>query len=363
MNTNPNNNYCLNCETPFSVSRSDNEEIYCFACGQSSKDSKLSFWKLIKDGVSNIFNLDSRIVHTIKDIIFPSKLTKTYISGKRKYYVNPVRLFIFTLLAIVTSVLWFANLDEVKFGNKGMSIRAEDSRMLDRYDALVDTLDIVNQEAVIDTIRKKLFAGVKKTELDSIGSSENLQLWDMGDKVRAYGITAYDAVHLSRSEIYNKYGVKGFFNKIMVSQYIRVTTNPSGILDFAVKNLTWAVMITLILVSFFLKLLYIRRAYYLVEHSVLLLNLHSFFFLLLGFTVLLNTSVYSIFSSYGGDYDIYLIGIPVLFGFIVHLRAIKNYYGHNLFVAMIVQFIYNTAYVIIFFFSSLLVGLISVFLY
>lgn len=357
------NNYCLNCNHVYSVDGLGEEEIFCTNCGQSNKESKLSFWRLIRDGVSNLFNLDSRIVHTVKDIIYPSKLTRTYIAGKRKYYVNPVRLFIFTLIAIVTSMLWLANFDDIHFGNKTMSTRAEDSNILDKYDDLVDTLDIQNHKPVTDTIRKKLFAGVRNTKTDTIGLGENVQLFNMGKTIHAYGISAYDAVHLSRDQIYNKYKVEGFVNKVMVSQYIRISTNPSGTLAFIVKNLTWAVMITLILMSFFMKLLYIRKGYYTVEHSVLLLNLHSFGFLLLGFIVLLNTASYSLFSSYDGDYDWLLIGGPILFGFIVQLIAIKKYYDHNLFIAFIVQLFINSVYFFIFCFASLLVGLISVFLY
>ena len=363
MSLNPNHNYCLNCNHPYPSIELGQEEIFCINCGQSNKESKLSFWKLIKDGISNIFNLDSRIVHTIKDIIYPSKLTKTYIAGKRKYYVNPVRLFIFTLIAIVTSMLWLANFDDIHFGKKAMSTRAEDSKILDKYDDLVDTLDIQNHKQITDTIRKKLFAGVRNTKTDTIGLGENVQLFNMGKTIHGYGISAYDAVHLSRNQIYQKYKVEGFIDKVMVSQYIRVSTDPSGTLAFMVKNLTWAVMITLIFMSFFMKLLYIRKGYYTVEHSVLLLNLHSFGFLLLGLIVLMNTAAYSFYLGYSGKYDGYMIGLPIVFGFLVQLLSIKKYYGHNLFVAFIVQIIINTAYFIIFCFASLLVALISVFLY
>ncbi len=363
MPTKPNHNYCLNCNHTYTSVVLEGEEVFCVNCGQSNKESKLSFWRLIRDGVSNLFNLDSRIVHTIKDIIYPSKITQTYIAGKRKYYVNPVRLFIFTLIAIVTSMLWLANFEDISFGNKTMSTRAEDSNILDQYDDLVDTLDYQNHKPLTDTIRKKLFAGVSNTKTDTIGLGENVQLFNMGETIHGYGISAYDAVHLDRDQIYSKYKIEGFINKVMVSQYIRVATNPSGTLAFMVKNMTWAVMITLILMSFFMKLLYIRKGYYTVEHSVLLLNLHSFGFLLIGLIVLMNAIFYSLFSGYDGDYDGLMIGIPILFGFLVQLKAIKKYYGHNLFVAFVVQIIINTAYFIIFCLASLLVALISVFLY
>lgn len=363
MSIAPNHNYCLNCNHPYPTTDLEKEEIFCSNCGQSNKESKLSFIKLLRDGVSNLFNLDNRIVHTIKDIIFPSKLTKTYIAGKRKYYVNPVRLFIFTLIAIVTSMLWFANFDDIHFGSKTLSSRAEDSKMLDKYDDLMDTLEFQNSKPLIDTIRKRLFDGIKNTESDTIGLRENLKLFNMGKTIHGYGISTYDAVHLNKTQIYHKYKIEKFIDKVMVSQYIRVSTNPSGTLAFMVKNLTWAVMITLIVMSFFMKLLYIRTGYYTVEHSVLLLNLHSFGFLLLGLIVIMNTAAYSLFPTYSGEYDLYMISLPLVFGFLVHLLSIKKYYGHNIFVALIVQIIINTVYFIIFCFASLLVALISVFLY
>ena len=359
----PNTNYCLNCSTSFPESYSGKKEIFCGNCGQSSKESKLSFWRLIKDGISNIFNLDSRLVHTIKDIIYPSKLTKTYIAGKRKYYVNPVRLFIFTLIAIVTTVLWLANFDDIHFNNMDMNARAEKSKILDQFDELSDTLNINNHEVITDTIRKRLFSGVNNTKSDTIGTGEGLQIMNWGKQVNEYGISAFDAVHLGRNQIYFKYKVEGFWNKVKVSQYIRVITNPSGAIAFMVKNLTWAVIITIIQMSFVLKLLYYRSRYYMVEHSVLLLNLHSFAFIILGLVIFINTAMYSFISGYAGEYDAFAISIPILFGFAVQYIALKKYYNHGIIQALLSQSFINTIYLIIFVLSILLVAFISVFLY
>jgi len=104
-NTSTNTN-CLNCGTAFVQEHgAPINDVHCYRCGQAKKEGRLSIIRLLKDGISSIFNLDGRLAHTLKDLFFTSKMTRAYIAGKRKFYVNPARLFIFSLILLVSLIV------------------------------------------------------------------------------------------------------------------------------------------------------------------------------------------------------------------------------------------------------------------
>ncbi len=360
MVKNPNHNYCLNCNTPFVNPPVDDQEIYCTECGQSNKNTKLSVIKLLRDGLSNIFNLDSRLVHTFTDIIYPSKLTRTYIRGRRKYYVNPARLFVFLAIILIAVILNTIKLDNISFGVDRVYSKAEKSALLDKYDALTDTMDIESHKAVVDTIRTRLFDNTEGAKSDFIG---NMQGKVMGYQIdiERFKITTYDAIHLSQDSLFSKYKIEQFLDKLIVGQHVRIMTNPVGGLTYLIKNATWVLLITIILLSLFMYLLYIRHKFYLIEHSVLLLNSHSFLFLLSILGLLLYKFGITTYLGKNGDENV--TNIIMLIIIIVQFLTIKKYYQQGVFKTLVKQFMINFAYLIIFLVSSVMVALISVILY
>ena len=352
--------YCLNCNAPLASGTNQAQESFCTNCGQSSKDSRLSFRRLIRDAVSNILNLDSRLIHTFRDLIFPSRLTRTYIEGKRKYYVNPVRLFIFMVIALITLSLFCINIDNSKFGVDDFFSKAERSKLMEEYSNLVDTIDISGHEEIVDSIKAKLFNKVKLLDKDTIGIN-GLDLFSFVRPMDSFGISRYDGFHLSEKELFEKYNVTSFWDKINVGQYIRITTNPTGGIKHIIKNLTWAVFLSVLLISFFMKLLYIRNHYYLVEHAVLVLNSHSLLFLLSG--IYLCASVFIELEKNDGEFEVILLFIMLVAIYVIQFLTLKKYYKQGFFKTAIKQILINSAYMIIFNLAVFIVALISVILY
>lgn len=351
--------YCLNCKTPFYDDINQKKEFFCPNCGQSSKDSRLSFTRLIKDAISNILNLDSRLIHTFRDIFYPSKLTRTYIEGKRKYYVNPARLFIFMLLVLITLSISSINIDNTNFGLDDFYGQAERSKLMEEYSNLVDTVDISGHEEIVDSIKSKLFNKVNQMDTDTLG--KNVNLLNLGRSIESFGISKYDGLHLSPKELFEKYNVTAYWDKITVGQYIRITTNPVGGIKHIVGNLTWAVFLSVLLISFIMKLLYIRNHYYLVEHAVLVLNSHSLLFLLSG--IYLSISVFIDFNENNEIIKTILFFVMLVLIYVLQFRTLKKYYKQGFFKTAIKQILINSAYYLIFMMSVFIVALISVILY
>lgn len=358
MPTTSNQNYCLNCKTEFTSVPTKDKEVFCAACGQSNRESKLSIVKLLKDGLANVLNLDSRLVHTFRDILFPAKLTRAYIEGRRKYYVNPARLFIFLLIGLVTLSLYFINFENQNLGVDKIYTKAEKTKLLDTYDTLLDSLGIEEGNEITDTIRKKLFYKIESSKTDTIGN-DGPEIFGLGRSIQSFGISTYDAVHLTSKDIFTKYKVEDFWDKINVGQYIRLRTNPAGAFTFFIKNITWALFITVIFMSLFMKLLYWRGKYYTVEHAVLILNSHSLLFVvtIILLTLLITFGDPSTFA-FGGSIGLAIIGI-----FIIQYLSLKKYYQQGVLKTLFKQFLINNVYLFIFTLASFAVGLISLFLY
>ncbi|MGA8276729.1 MAG: DUF3667 domain-containing protein [Rhodanobacteraceae bacterium] len=83
---------CANCGAPMLGP-------YCYACGQPQKGMIRHLASVMSDVADTIFNVDSRVFHTLLPLYFrPGFLTVEYIAGRRVRYVTPFRLFFFLSL-------------------------------------------------------------------------------------------------------------------------------------------------------------------------------------------------------------------------------------------------------------------------
>ena len=81
---------CPNCGNFF-----DPDFKFCPYCGQENKPLDLRLRHLLGEFLSANFNLDSKLLRTLRLLIFhPAKLTQEYLAGKRQKYITPVRLYL-----------------------------------------------------------------------------------------------------------------------------------------------------------------------------------------------------------------------------------------------------------------------------
>ncbi|NBL65809.1 DUF3667 domain-containing protein [Flavobacterium sp. NST-5] len=80
---------CLNCNYVV-------DHIFCPNCGQENSETRQSFHYLFTHFAEDLTHYDSSFWKTMKALLLqPGKLTNEYLSGKRKKYVPPVKLYIF----------------------------------------------------------------------------------------------------------------------------------------------------------------------------------------------------------------------------------------------------------------------------
>jgi len=99
--------HCENCGVPLTGH-------YCGQCGQAAVDYRRSFRHVMADVLDSFLNWDSKFFTTIALLIFkPWRLTNEFLAGKRVRYVNPLRLY------LLASILFFF---AVNYGAKGLRI-------------------------------------------------------------------------------------------------------------------------------------------------------------------------------------------------------------------------------------------------
>ncbi len=73
---------------------------YCAQCGQAAIDYHRSFGTLIADAADAFLNLDERFLKTFALVLFkPWRLTNEFLAGRRQSYVHPLRLYLLASVA------------------------------------------------------------------------------------------------------------------------------------------------------------------------------------------------------------------------------------------------------------------------
>ena len=81
---------------------------YCSNCGQKVTDLKQSFWSFLMEYLANAFQLDTRLLPTLREmVIHPGRLTQEFFKGRINSYVHPLKMNMFMLLIVIAIVALF----------------------------------------------------------------------------------------------------------------------------------------------------------------------------------------------------------------------------------------------------------------
>ena len=162
---------CLNCGAEL-------HGDHCHACGQPVKGMVRPLSSMLHDVADTIFNIDSRIFHTLVPLYFrPGFLTREYFAGRRVRYVTPFRLYFFlSVLAFFTIQLTLSDSNLGKYvvmdngDNPGISSAMTPQEVIARRDAALVKLEsakaitsaVVGATAAPGDVQQKLDAKMEK---------------------------------------------------------------------------------------------------------------------------------------------------------------------------------------------------------
>ena len=98
------NNHCLHCSTPLPQSAR-----YCHHCGAQAVNNRLGFSQLLQD-TAKIFDLEAGFIKTMADLfVMPGIVTRFYIEGGRKRYLNPLKYLAVCFMAYQLAIWLMAS--------------------------------------------------------------------------------------------------------------------------------------------------------------------------------------------------------------------------------------------------------------
>jgi len=317
---------CLNCGTATEV-----QDAFCSNCGQRTRKSRLSLWFFVSDFFGTFFNLDSRLFQTIRKIVFPARLASDYMRGKRKSYINPSRFFFFCLIIHFAALAYLINHTELgdtidKFKQDSLA-KLNRSEMAIEFDSLVMRKTTADSDLIAE-IRDSLFKDIGSQGRDTF---ELLQQFQVNSQISLskYSISTKDFMYLNSKQLETKYKIEDFWERSLLRQIKKMWSDPYGTIQYVVSNFLWVIVLQVLFSALFLKLIYIRRPYYYVEHLIISMSYHSVVLLLLTITYL------SIGLNSGGQIMFklgnFLPRLSTLAAVLYVFFSLKNFYKQSYF--------------------------------
>ncbi len=279
--------YCLNCYRPLPPFAK-----HCPHCGQKNTDGKITLREWLNELMETVLNVDSRFFRTLGALFIPGKLTEAYFEGKHERYAKPLRLFFITAVihfAVLSNVIgsFFESITELVDENRKQihqldfvaKLNLEKDTILAKYPGDKDipkALDslIIKMKPASDsmTLTYFVFQGLGPT---GPNNTVTFALKDIFGKKKA-------------EEIIKEAGIKDPWIQLQLVQSIKLYKSGDGFPAFILGKLIWMVLLMMPALAFILKLLYIRRKRYFVEHLVFSYHYHAFSFLAMSVALLMS---------------------------------------------------------------------------
>ena len=243
---------------------------YCAECGQAAVDYRRSFRHVIADMLESFLNWDSKFFATIALLILkPWRLTNEFLAGKRVRYVNPLRLY------LLASILFFF---AVNFGAKDLRFEPGKLSPKDRADLETELKD----EDLPPAAREKLKALLRESSPSPASSPST--------NTPAPAPSASPTADKQKQE-YGKIGERPFVfsdgAKSPFERWIEARakekmgehgTKMGYFIATLFSNLPYMMLCCIPLFALVLKVLYVRRRIFYIDHLIYALHIHTFFY-------------------------------------------------------------------------------------
>ena len=284
---------CLNCGTNV-------YGHYCANCGQRADTQLHTIGHLLRDTLEDQLSVNSALPRTLRALfLHPGLLTTEYSAGRIVRYIAPFRLYLIAsilfFLVLATRTNYDAMVTDIDretsvftkadsaLAHRAAAARADSAAAALAADTSAPTAANVPDTVVADT------AAADTTAADTTVS-------DSAAGRDALGVEASDDGINVNFGIADTINAKWWFRPIaarLVRQEARLNSLPAKqvftlLMSGIERNAPTAVFVMLPLFALILKLLYLFRKRYYVEHFVFSLHVHAFGFLLFTLALLVD---------------------------------------------------------------------------
>ena len=255
---------------------------WCDQCGQAAIEYRRSFRYVVADLLNEFLNWDSKFFTTIALLILkPWRLTNEFLAGKRVRYVNPLRLYLLASILFFFAVNWGAkgiNFDASKLGPKDRADLEAELKKEDLPPAAREKLEALLRDSSPSPASSPATNAPSPTPAPTASSnvasqpteSANQQKKEYG-KIGERPFVAFDDANSTtpferwiEGRAKEKMGEHGTKMGLFISTLF--------------SNLPYMMLCCVPLFALVLKLLYIRRRLFYIDHLIYALRIHSFFY-------------------------------------------------------------------------------------
>ena len=272
--TSPALTHCENCGAEL-------QGHWCSQCGQPAIEYRRSFRYVVADLLNEFLNWDSKFFTTIALLIFqPWRLTNAFLAGKRVRYVNPLRLY------LLASILFFF---AVNYATKGLKFEPGKLEPKDRAELEAELKDADLPPAA----REKLAALLRESSPSPASEpSTNTPSPVPSGSPNASPSSPAPETDTQKKQ-YGKIGERPF----VVFDQAKSTTPFERWIEARAKekmgekgtkmglfittlfsNLPYMMLCCIPLFALVLKVLYVRRRIFYIDHLIYALHIHTFFY-------------------------------------------------------------------------------------
>lgn len=267
--------HCLNCD---SVLRGQ----YCGICGQRASSRLISLWELIRDGLGDLLDMDSRLWRTLRALLVrPGYLTEEYLQGRRARYMPPFRMYLaFSLLFFVAAFFDTGDMPvKIQIGDdpaeQSEAGQAAEQLAADLAAGKIDEAELTQRAEALAGEAGQVTAQEEATTASSAGPASTAE--DIESARRTCADVEIDLGDWMNQRL-GEERIRGACERIVLDR----GRNLSRIL---IDDLPTAMFLFLPVLAAVLKLLYpLSRRYY-VEHLLFIVHYQSFVFLALTLQV------------------------------------------------------------------------------
>lgn len=270
---------CKNCGYAF-------EGKFCPACGQSIVEVQKPVHHFLGDIFGSLLALDLRALRSIPLLLLkPGRLSQEYIDGKRARHVAPFRLYFFTSVVFFFLIGWQTK----------------------------EKINAIGQQEIpiVDSIAAEMPA----TFMLSF-SSDSAGLLTGGNEVA-------NSKFLDRlqEELANAWldSTQSVSKQQRIQQRIDRLDDPDVAVSKAYQYISWSFFVLMPWFALILFLIFRKKRKFYVEHLIYSVNLHTFFFIVLILTVLLNLVFHKLMIGAGIWIFLFVIAYSII--------GIRNFYS------------------------------------
>ena len=280
--TGPSLTHCENCGAEL-------QGHWCAQCGQPAIEYRRSFRYVVADLLNEFLNWDSKFFTTIALLIIkPWRLTNEFLAGKRVRYVNPLRLY------LLASILFFF---AVNFGTKGIHIdptkfpeekRAEVAAAIEgkrgEIEAELKKENLTPEQRrkaqkMLDYLTKPMVSATTTPAPEQTSSPTSAPgtspTAESGQQTYGpVGDRPFVVFDDAKSTTPFEHWIEGRAKEKMGEHGTKMGLFISTLLS----NLPYMMLCCIPLFAFVLKVLYIRRRLFYIDHLIYALHIHTFFY-------------------------------------------------------------------------------------